>query len=213
MKKFYLVWMALLGLFVVSGCKQYSTDFYRVLDDNKYFMVSETRYEYDDLWMEVEFVQGGYNITYSGTNIYTFVAGETVTVHGYTCDLTRLPTGLYETDCDEASRQDLMRYVDSSILHEQQDYTVGGFNWDLGYYLFSGIFLLILTILFGLLGYKEDFLVAAFRLDSMFKFRYTTPPEHAQWYIDLMRIIYRIVFWLLIIAIVVLGIYVFRMLI
>lgn len=180
MKKLFLILVVLL---VLTGCQTKQDPDYRILNDEKYIQVSENRFEYESKWMEITDIVGGYQIAYSNTSIVTKVISSTTSVVSDTCTLTRQPSSLFETDCNETERAALMTYISSVTLHEGEIITVGNDNNILGHILLI-IFLLILSIIFGLLGFNRDLLNGFFEFKAFFKFKYSDKPRYADWFID-----------------------------
>ena len=177
------LWIVLVVLLVLVSCKKEQAPNYRMLDNEKYIQVSEDRFEYESNWMMIADIVDGYQITYSNTTIVTQVMGSTVSVISDTCTLTRQPSSLVETDCNEIERAALMTYIPSVTLHEGEIITVGNDSTILGHILLI-IFLLILSIIFGLLGFNRDLLNGFFELKALFKLKYSDKPRYADWFID-----------------------------
>ncbi len=176
------LWLVLFVLLVMSGCQTKRDPDYRMLKDETYIQVSDDRFEFEEKWMRTTPIVGGYQIQYSISNVITEVKGDTIEVIGSSCSFTRLPSGLFQTDCDDTTKNELMTYLPSATLHTGAPVSSGGASNNPMGYIALAIICVILIIVFGLLGFNTAVLDAYFELQATFKFKYTDRPNYAEWY-------------------------------
>ena len=102
---------------MLSGCQTKRDPDYRMLKDEKYIQVSDTRFEFEDKWLTTTPIVGGYQIQYSIANVITEVQWDTIEVIGSSCTFTRQLSGLFQTACDDTTKNELMTYISSATLH------------------------------------------------------------------------------------------------
>jgi hypothetical protein len=176
------LWLVLFVLWVLSGCQTKQDPNYRMLKDEKYIQVSDTRFEFEDKWLTTTPIVGGYQIQYSISNVITEVKGDTIEVIGSTCSFTRQPSGLFQTDCDDTTKNELMTYISSATMHTGETVSTGGVQGTTVGFMALAIFCIVLAIGFGFLGFNPSVLDAYFELKATFKWKYADRPNYADWY-------------------------------
>ncbi len=204
MKKIAVV---LLVLLVLSACQTSREPDYRILNDDVYIQVEDNRFEFEDQWIITTDMVGGYRMTYSVSTVIVEVKNSVVTVTGDTCTFTRQPSGLFQTDCDDTEKVVLMTYLDSVTLVAGETTQSALFGGSIVGYIAALIFIVILMVITGFLGFNTAALDAYFEFKAMFKLRYKDRPEYADWYKKQQMLMYRAFFVILIILFVLVFIF------
>jgi hypothetical protein len=194
------LWLVLFVLLVLSGCQTKREPNYRMLKDVKYIEVDEHRFESEDQWMVISDIDGGYQIEYSISSVITEVKDNIITVHGDTCSFIRQPSGLFQTDCDEPTKNELMTYIPSTTLQQGAIIPSEGLDSSIITYIVALIFIAILAVIMGLLGFNKAVLDSYFELKAMFKLKYRDRPEYADWYKNQQMRVFRAFFVITIIV-------------
>jgi hypothetical protein len=196
------LWLVLFVLLVITGCQTKRDPDYRMLKDEKYIKVSENRFEFEEKWLTITPIVGGYQIQYSISDVITEVKGDMIEVIGSSCSFKRQPSGLFQTDCDDTTKDELMTYVPSATLHTGQTVSTGGIDGNLIGFIALAIFCVILAIVFGLLGFNAAVLDAYFEFKAMFKLKYSDRPNYAEWYKNQQMVVFRAGFVLSIVGLI-----------
>jgi len=204
MKKLVLAVFVLLFL---TACQTKTEPSYRLLNDDRYLQVDDNRFEFEDQWIVTNDIDGGYQITYSVSDVIVEVKDNVITVTGDTCTFTRQPSGLFQTDCDDTTKTALMMYLDSITLVPGETTQTAFFGAGLIGYIAALIAILVLIIITGFLGFNTAVLDAYFEFKAMLKLRYRDRPEYADWYKNQQMLMYRAFFVILIILFVLVFIF------
>lgn len=202
--------VALFVLLFLTACQRKTEPSYRLLDNHQYIQVEDNRFEFEDQWMVTSDIDGGYQITYSVSDVVVEVKDNVVIVVGETCTFTRQPSGLFQTDCDDTNKTALIKYLDSVTLVEGETIQTSLFGNGIIGYIAALIILLALIIFTGFIGFNPAALDAYFEFKAMFKLRYKDRPEYADWYKKQQMLMYRAFFVITIILFVLVLIFMFN---